>query len=322
MPDTFSSAGQKVICVTGASGFIGSFLVSAFASSDDVVVRTLRRKASACPLQAGVAFSGDLHDPETLVPFLDGADVVIHLAQPSSGSDANKVNLDIIGFARACRFAKVKRLIYISTATVVGKTSEVRVDEETPCHPANEYERQKYNSELVLRSELGNEVDLGILRPTAVFGPHGKNLRKLASTILGSSQWRRRFFRFLHGQRRMHLVSVDNVVASIMFLARCERPLAGNVFIISDDDNVNNQYQAVDDILGKVACKKFSVNEKSIPVWLLRVLLVVAGRSQSNPELRYDCSKIASWGFLRSANFERSLESFMCWYMESKGGEK
>ncbi|UCP00018.1 NAD(P)-dependent oxidoreductase [Metapseudomonas lalkuanensis] len=316
------SAKKKIVCVTGASGFIGSHLMLLLAGSHEFEVRTLRRKLPEIRHQGERVFLGDLTEPETLSSFLMGADVVIHLAQPAWGSEGNIGLSDCAEFANACRIANIRRLIYVSTATVVGNTSEVVVNESTPCLPASKYERQKFDCELTLREGLGPSIDLGILRPTAVFGSNGQNLLKLAKVVLESSIWHRNALRFLHGKRRMHLVSAENVVASIMFLATCERSLGGNVFILSDDADEKNQYQSVDRIMANAAGKRGIVLDLAAPAWLLRLMLTAMGRSQANPSLRYDCSKIESWGFRRELNLEKAIEDFMRWYIKNQGGRE
>jgi nucleoside-diphosphate-sugar epimerase len=313
---------KKVVCVTGASGFIGSHLMPLLLSNHEITVRTLRRRLPLNKIDNDEVYLGDLTEPDTLGAFLEGADVVVHLAQPAWGREGDIKPSDCAEFAAVCRAVGVKRLIYVSTATVVGKTAAAIVNESTPCEPLNNYERQKFDCELALRTGLGNEVDLGILRPTAVFGPNGKNLIKLAEVVLYSPSWRRNILRFLHGKRRMHLVSVENVVASVVFLVSYERALDGNIFILSDDQDEKNYYQAVDRLLANVAGKRGAVSDFAVPAWLLRVLLAFMGRSQTNPELRYDCSKIVSWGFRREVHLEKSIEVFMRWYISNQDGRQ
>ncbi|WP_271411681.1 NAD-dependent epimerase/dehydratase family protein [Pseudomonas sp. Q1-7] len=313
---------KKVICVTGASGFIGSHLMPLLLDNHEFTVRTLRRRLPVNKLDNDEVYLGDLTEPGTLSAFLEGGDIVIHLAQPAWGCEGDVKPSDCSELAMACRAAGVKRFLYVSTATVVGNTDAVIVNESTPCEPRNNYERQKFNCELALRKGLGEDVDLGILRPTAVFGPNGKNLVKLARVILYSTDWRRIILRFLHGRRSMHLISVENVVASVVFLVSCERALDGNVFILSDDHNEKNHYQAIDRLLANAAGRRGTVFDVAIPAWLLRVLLALMGRSQTNPELRYDCSKIVSWGFRHKVHLEESVEGFMRWYISNQGGKR
>ncbi len=312
---------KKIICVTGASGFIGSHLLSALSRRQDITIRVMQRSQKAEVHDGCSVYVGDLFDEKSLAPFLQGAHCIINLAQPSGSVSDEQFADAMSNIARVSCAANVNRFLHISTAMVVGAPSTSQVDESTVCRPVTAYERQKLMAEDVLIQELSGKVDLGILRPTAVFGAGGKNLLKIAGVIAQAPRWRRSLLRFVHGRRRMHLVSVDDVIAAILFLMDIDRPLDRNVFLISADDEPRNHYQAVDAIIGNVMGKPIPRSYLCMPSALLRMLLAVAGRSQSNPQLRYDSSKLMSWGFRRKANFERSLEAFARGFI-AKGVER
>lgn len=265
-------------------------------------------------------YIGDLFDAASLVRFVRGADLLINLAQPSGSLADEQFSSGMSNLARAARESGVRRVLHISTAMVIGVPSADRVTEKTPGIPKTSYERQKHAAEQVLCNELGTEVDLGILRPTAVFGDGGQNLLKLAGVIAEGSSLKRRLLRFLHGKRRMHLVSVQDVVDAIIFLAFLPRSLAGNVFLIASDDELDNNYQAVDAILGGILGKPFPRPSVSMPASLLSLLLRMAGRSQADPRLVYDASKIRSWGFQPQSDFAVAVKEFAEAYMK-KGNQ-
>lgn len=298
-----------VVCVTGASGFIGLHLLPLL-MSPGVTLRVLSRAAEPNMDVSVETFIGDLFDKHSLVPFLNGANILINLAQPSGSLADDRFAEAMANLAWASQQAEIQRLLHISTAMVIGEPQGSHVDELSVGRPVTAYERQKMAAERILLETLGGQVDLGILRPTAVFGTGGKNLLKLSETITHASELQRRLLRFLHGNRRMHLVSVNDVVAAIAFLAFSERPLAGNVFLISSDDEPINNYQAVDAILGRAMGKPMPKHSISLPKGVLRMLLALAGRSQSDPQLFYDSGKLKSWGFQSSTDFESELQQF------------
>lgn len=300
---------KKIFCVTGGAGFIGSNLLPVLLSQKDISVRVLQRTTAATISDQVTVFTGDLLDRESLAPFLSGAHAVINLALPSV-EQGEKSILAVKNLAQMSRVAGVKRMLHISTAMVAGSSGSSRVSESTLCKPINAYERYKFLAEQVIQQELAGRVDLGILRPTAVFGAGGKNLLKLAGVIAQGAPWYRLLLRFIHGDRRMHLVSVDDVVAAIVFLAMGTRSLDGNIFLVSADDEPCNNYQAIDAVLGRAMGKPMPRRSMYLPHWGLRLLLALAGRSQSNPQLIYDSSKLQSWGFQRKTDFEGDLERF------------
>ncbi len=117
----------------------------------------------------------------------------------------------------------------------------------------------------------------------------------------------------------MHLVSVNDVVQAIFYLAFLPRPLEGNVFLIACDEEPNNNYQAVDAILGEILGKPMIQPSFAIPASLLGYLLGMAGRSQAHPGMVYDSSKIRAWGFSYKSNFTVALKEFAKAYMKAKG---
>lgn len=94
----------------------------------------------------------------------------------------NTTTIQNIG--EACVKVKIKRMIHCSTAIVVGRAHETNVDEDTICHPTDTYTYIKLTVERVLLEKYGDQFETVILRLTAVFGPGGKNLLKLANDLI------------------------------------------------------------------------------------------------------------------------------------------
>ena len=126
------------ILVTGAAGFIGSFILDRFSSSHKVyaVSRRFDTKSNSKVewIQADLAFI----DCQTQLPH--DIDCVIHLAQskeyrhfPSGSVDMRRVNIDatckLLEWARKTR---VKHFIFTSTANVYQTSTELL----TEMHPA------------------------------------------------------------------------------------------------------------------------------------------------------------------------------------------
>lgn len=315
--ETAWAQSARTVCVTGATGFIGSHVLPLL-QARGIHVRVLSRSAQT--RLAGVdSVQGDLFDPHSLVDFLQGAQVLINLAQPSDVLSDEQFSQGISNLAQAAHESGVGRMLHISTAMVIGVPSTDRVTEQTPGQPKTAYERQKFAAEQILRNELGAEVDFGILRPTAVFGAGGQNLLKLAGDVAHGSAMKRRVLRFLHGKRTLHLVSVQEVAAAIVFLAFVPRPLDGQVFLVAADDEPTNNYQAVDAILAAAMGKPVLTASRMLPGAVLKFLLRVAGRSQADPRLIYDCTKLRSWGFVPRVDFNVALQEFAEAYMKNGG---
>jgi nucleoside-diphosphate-sugar epimerase len=310
----------SVVCVTGASGFVGRHLVRALQGSAAELagglagcsLRLLRHRA---PVSGGDGdYPGDLARPDSLAPFLRGARLLINLASPAHPAEAMR------SLAAAARAAGVRRVLHVSTATVVGRSDARVITEATPCAPRSAYERGRLEAEQALRAGLGPDVDLGILRPTAIIGAGAANLRTLAATILHGPSWRRSALRFLHGGRQMHLVPVGRVVAALLFLAGDPRPLAGEAFIVTTEHDPLNRYQALDAHLGALLGRPLLPDSgPQAPRALLRVGLRLRGRSQHDPDQRFAEAGLARRGFADGHSLGAALAAFAAPFVTHSG---
>jgi dihydroflavonol-4-reductase len=114
--------------VAGATGMIGAHAVRA-CLKDGIAVRALVRPGSDTRNLAGLdveTCTGDLHDPPSLRPALDGCDLVIHAAAPYPTRHFGKRALLARGRAglgnllQAAAAAGPQRMVYVSSATTIG----------------------------------------------------------------------------------------------------------------------------------------------------------------------------------------------------------
>ena len=158
-------------------------------------------------------------------------------------------------------------------------------------------------------------MEVVVLRPTAVFGPHGRNLIKQMRDL----EQRPALLSYLHsclqGTRRLNLVHVNNVVAALMFLLDARDNIGGQTFIISDDESPLNNHREVERRLREgLALSDYRVAPVSAPPWILSTALRLAGRTNANPNRLYDCSKIIARGLTKPVAFEEGLTDFVAWY--------
>jgi nucleoside-diphosphate-sugar epimerase len=109
------------IALTGATGFIGQFLLRELPKRG-YRLRVLLRRPSIIPIESASAVVGDLGRPQNMAAALAGIDAVIHsagIAHAMSGvpeDDYRVLNTEAtVHLARAAQRAGVKRFVFLSS---------------------------------------------------------------------------------------------------------------------------------------------------------------------------------------------------------------
>jgi nucleoside-diphosphate-sugar epimerase len=195
-----SSSGLRV-AVTGPTGTFGFGLLPLLEGDTRIasVVGVARRPFD--PAQQGWSKmtyrQGDVRVPESLEAAFADADVVVHLAFIITGGSADPetiraINVDgTVNAFRAAASAGAKRFVYASSVAAYGFHADnpEGMTEDWPTRPADHlfYAQEKAELEETLAQEAARhpELDLYILRPPVVLGPHwigGKS--QLATRLL------------------------------------------------------------------------------------------------------------------------------------------
>lgn len=183
------TAAPATIAVTGASGFVGRYLVRELLSRG-YAVRALVRDAARAREGLGDAASkvelviGDVCDDAVLARLVRGVDACAHLVgiiREVRGETTDKPQT----FERmhvaatrhivdACRGAGVRRFLQMS-ALGVGADGKA------------EYQKTKWEAEKYVRRSFGDGTDLEwtIFRPSLIHGPDGEFVRMMADLCSG-----------------------------------------------------------------------------------------------------------------------------------------
>jgi nucleoside-diphosphate-sugar epimerase len=310
---------RKTIAILGASGYIGTRLVTQLAHQGDCAIRVLTRdkrrdQAGAwCP--AGVELiEGDVGDVASLSALLVPGCVVINLVYLwGAGEEAN---LTVIrSLLAACHDVKVARLIHCSTAGVMGRVAGNDADEEDQSVPVDDYGTTKLRiEETIVRSARGHFESV-IVRPTSVFGIDGEPLKKLASDLAFGTPWRNYLRSCLFGKRRMNLVPVANVTAALDFLTHHVGPFDGSVFIVSDDDDAQNNFADVERfMMNALGVRDYLWPRLPVPLTALKILLRLMGRNNINPLRNFIPYKLRNMGFKSPVRLIDGLAEYAEWY--------
>lgn len=284
-----------IICVTGASGFLGRQFIRQLAKSN-VVIKVLVRTSSPIFEEDNIQYVvGDLTDPVSLKKFLEGGEILVSIAHPDF-SQSYRANLHWASLmASTVNLSSIRRVVHISTATVVGKTGSELIDEATGCNPGDCYERSKLQAERYFSDTL--DTELVILRPTEIVGVGGKNLVKLINDLTVESRLKSYFRLFFSGSRKMNLVSVIDVARAIQFFVYTPLAEKQSIYIVSDSRYSSLNYSSIHALVAhELGFKRF----KKIPSLhrsLLSIMLYIRGRSQYNSAAIYSGDSICDAGF-------------------------
>lgn len=159
------------VFVTGATGFVGAWLVRYFAERNWSVTASGRGEAPVPLLAYARYLCADLRRPFSPV----GADVVVHAAalasDSASAADLQAANVD--GTRHVFEATQHSHtFVYISSASVYDYRRTVHTEEEAVDHPQlSRYGRSKRQAEDWLMQQDWSRRTLIILRPRAVYGP-------------------------------------------------------------------------------------------------------------------------------------------------------
>lgn len=212
------SSSQKIALI-GGSGFIGSNLAADlwrgghFVSIADI--QPSRPYPDFCKY-------ADVRDTGSLIPVLEGSDVIINLAAQHR-DDVRPISLyhdvNVTGAENICAAAEatnIKKIIFTSSAAVYGH-HHYEADENSPHDPIGPYGETKSQAEDVFKAWQAKDPGqrtLVIVRPTVVFGVGNRgNVHVLLNQIVKGQ-----FIMIGDGENKKSMAYVENVAA---FLSHC-----------------------------------------------------------------------------------------------------
>jgi len=174
-PKAQKASAKPLVALTGATGFIGQYLLKELPSRG-YRLRVLLRRPTMLPEGCASAVIGDLARPYNMAEALSGVDAVIHsaaIASTMSGlpeDDYRLFNTEAtVKFARAAERARVKRFVFLSSIRAQsGPTADGVLTEERTPQPTDAYGRSKLAAEQGLAETT---LDWVALRLALVYGP-------------------------------------------------------------------------------------------------------------------------------------------------------
>lgn len=326
------------ILITGASGFIGSFIVEEALSRNFEVWAGVRATSSKRYLQDPRIhfFTADFSNATALSKALvehkqqfGKFDIVVHCAGVTKcvdKSDFNKVN-----FGQTKLLADTLRLhdmvpsqfIYISTLSIFGAIHEANyesIKEDDEMEPNTAYGLSKRKSERYLQSI--SDFPYVFIRPTGVYGPREKDYFLMAKSI-------KQHFDFAVGYKHQDLtfVYVKDVVKTIFLCI--DKKITRRAYFVSDGGVYPSRHFS--DLIQKEMGNPFVIHIKC-PLIVLKVVSLLAEmiatmshKSSTFNSDKYKIMKQRNWrcditptekelGYEPDYNLERGVAETIAWY--------
>jgi len=262
---------QKIVFVTGGSGFVGQnlipmlikngYIVKALARSDKVI--QLVEKLGA------LAIKGDINDKESLEKGIEDCSSVFHLAASvdffASEMELKKIHVDATKLLlNVAQKANVHKFIYLGAASVIMNGKPIsNVDENfISDNIIDGYSRTKLEAEkLVLNANCTHFKTIS-LRPPLIWGKGDPNtLPKIIEAINKGKMM------FINGgSHRFVTCHVTNVCHGLLLAEKSE--IGGNAYFLTDGETpVFKEF-----IKKYVATKGIQVPDKNVPLIIARVV--------------------------------------------------
>ncbi len=323
---------MRRILVTGATGFIGGYLVDRLIAKKLSVKILVRNESPVRKWEGNVdVVKGDIRDDASVRRATVGVDTVFHLAgkvhdleEINGAGDHTDVTVNgTRTLLSAAEENDIRSIVFLSSLSVYGKSSAAVQDEASPCAPNSDYGLAKMKAEEYV---IDHGIKLGThvccLRPAMVYGLGCKgNLPRMIRMID-----RGLFPPLLDIHNHRSMIHVSNVVDAVV-LAATHPAANGQCYVVTD----GRPYSTTE--LYEMICRSLG---RSIPRWRVPIALLkgLAGVGDVVGRLRgrrfffdsgvfekltgnawYSSEKIVrELGYRPSVTLEDALPEMISWY--------
>ena len=332
--------------ITGASGFIGSFIVEEALRRGFETWAAVRKSSSTAFLQDERIhlIALNLSSEEQLKEQLKDLqfDYVVHAAGVTKclkKEDFFRINTEgTKHLVRALMATQhnLQRFVYISSLSIMGAIREEQpyqeIRESDEAKPNTAYGKSKLEAEQWLAQiPASSEGDGGrlfpyvILRPTGVYGPRERDYFMMAKSIKAHTDFAVGF-----KQQDITFVYVTDVVQAV-FLA-CEKGVTGRRYFLSDGEVY--QSSTFSDLIRKELGNPWWIRITA-PIWLLRIITFcgeyvgrLTGKVTALNNDKYNIMRQRNWrcdieparrelGYEPQVKLEEGVKRSIAWYKKN-----
>ena len=222
------------VAIIGASGFIGARLVERLHLGGRAAVVAVVRRPSSLALPARFAVDlrlADALDGAAVGRALEGCDAVVHAAL----GDPAQIERMPAALAAGAAAAGVRRVVYLSSASVHGQNPAPGSDESSPLETgqALDYNNAKVRAERRFFAACARHGLAGFaLRPGVVYGPRSRWIADLADELLEGRAWL-----YAEGRGICNAIAADNLVDAVEACLRAPAAAAGP-YLVGDAETI------------------------------------------------------------------------------------
>ncbi len=324
------------ICITGGSGFIGSYFCRFHHErGDEVVILDLIDPPSGLPYDEFI--KGDIRDPVAVKRALDGCDAMLNLAaahhdfgiEHQTYFDVNRQGSQVL--CDAMDECGIRRACFYSTVAVYGD-APVPHEETTVPEPLTPYGASKLEGEQVFKAwtEQGDGRRCLVIRPTVTFGVH--NFANMYSLIRQVDSGR--FFRVGRGGNIKSLSYIENIVEATTHLWDRTEGEAFDVFNYIDKPDLTS-WEIVEQVYTSLGKRPPGF---AVPMWFARLLalpfdVVIAITGKNLPisgprvkklfstQTKFESDKMMAAGYSPTVPLREGIDRMVKWYLKSGKNE-
>ncbi len=297
------------ILITGASGFIGSFIVEEALRRGFETWAAVRKSSSRAFLQdkrihfIELDFSSETQMTEQLTGLQ--FDYIVHAAGVTKcldKADFHRINTEgtqhLVRVLLALQMC-IKRFVYISSLSIMGAIREqqpyTEILESDVAKPNTAYGKSKLEAEKWLATV--KDLPYVILRPTGVYGPRERDYFMMAKSIQSHTD-----FAVGYKQQDITFVYVTDVVQAV-FLA-CEKGVTGRKYFLSDGEVY--QSSTFSNLIRKELGNPWWIRITA-PLWVLKIVCTV-GEYYSKLSGKVTALNNDKYNIMRQRNWRCDIE--------------
>jgi nucleoside-diphosphate-sugar epimerase len=251
------------VLVTGGSGFLGSHVAEQLSVAGHTVVALVRPSSNVSFLKTlqGVELAcGAVEDLDSFKKAARGVDAIVHSAGVVKARSPEEFHLvNVTGTENAIAAAKsagpgLKKLVYVSSVTVVGPSVDGKPVSADSRNPPTHYARSKLAAEDAVFAAK-DDVPVVVLRPPMIYGPRDPESFAFFQSVS------RRFLPYLGtGENTLVVIYASDAASACIKAITADVPSGSRYFL--DDGRVyvwKDMLADIESALGKKALVRFSV---------------------------------------------------------------